>query len=110
MTLLAAVLAIAAPVHHADGCDRPYCEYRRRIVAPYAAKLNRVAWCESRRRWHINTGNGYYGALQFDLPTWRSVGGHRYPHQQNPLNQLYRAVLLVRRRGGYSAWPVCGSS
>jgi resuscitation-promoting factor RpfA len=82
---------------------------RWKAVRPYNAKLNRMAWCESTGRWYINTGNGYYGGLQFDLSTWRSVGGRGYPHQNSVLEQKYRAVRLIRLRG-YSPWPVCGSA
>ena len=42
------------------------------FVRPYSAKLDRMAQCESGGRWHINTGNNYFGGLQFSLPTWRS--------------------------------------
>jgi hypothetical protein len=78
-----------------------------RVVRPYNAKLDRMAWCESTGRWFINTGNGFYGGLQFDLPTWWSVGGRGYPHQNSVLEQKYRAVRLIRR-AGYGPWPVCG--
>jgi hypothetical protein len=80
---------------------------KQRTVAPYRAKLTRMAWCESRGRWGIATGNGYYGGLQFDLPTWRSVGGQGLPHLNPRLEQMYRAVRLIRRRG-YAPWPRCG--
>jgi hypothetical protein len=76
-------------------------------VRPYNAKLERMAWCESRKRWSINTGNGYYGGLQFDLSTWKSVKGKGYPHRASKLEQKYRAVLLIRKRG-YRPWPRCG--
>jgi resuscitation-promoting factor RpfA len=80
---------------------------RWKVVRPYNGKLERMAWCESRQRWHIATGNGYYGGLQFDLPTWRSAGGRGMPHRASELEQKYRAVLVIRRRG-YQPWPVCG--
>lgn len=71
---------------------------------PAAADPSRQAWaklrmCESSGRYTINTGNGYYGAYQFDLPTWRSVGGKGYPHQASPREQDYRALYLYRMRG-----------
>lgn len=80
---------------------------RVEVVAPYRAKLARMAWCESTNRWHIATGNGYFGGLQFDLPTWWSVGGRGYPHWHSRLEQMFRAVKLIRRRG-YAPWPRCG--
>ena len=79
----------------------------RRVVRPYNAKLNRMASCESTGRWHIATGNGYYGGLQFDLQTWQSVGGSGYPHHASELEQKYRAVRLIWQRG-YQPWPICG--
>lgn len=77
------------------------------VVRPYNAKLERMAWCESRQRWHLNTGNGFYGGLQFVPSTWRSVGGRGMPHWASELEQKFRAVLLIRR-AGYGPWPVCG--
>ncbi|WP_153032625.1 transglycosylase family protein [Amycolatopsis sp. YIM 10] len=59
----------------------------------------KLRMCESSGRYHINTGNGYYGAYQFDLPTWRSVGGAGRPDQASPLEQDYRALYLYRMRG-----------
>lgn len=66
-----------------------------------------VAQCESGGNWSINTGNGYYGGLQFDLQTWQSVGGTGYPHEHSREEQIYRADLLYQRRG-LAPWPVCG--
>ena len=66
-----------------------------------------VAQCESGGNWAINTGNGYYGGVQFLLSTWRSVGGSGYPHQNSPGEQAYRAEIL-KNRSGLGQWPVCG--
>lgn len=54
-----------------------------------------------------NTGNGYYGAYQFDLRTWQSVGGTGYPHQAPPQEQDMRAQRLYQQRGA-APWPNCG--
>ena len=51
-----------------------------------------------------NTGNGYYGAYQFDLPTWRSVGGTGLPSDASPAEQDMRAQMLYDRRG-LAPWP-----
>ncbi len=51
-----------------------------------------------------NTGNGYYGAYQFDLPTWYSVGGTGLPSDAEPWEQDMRASLLIDRRG-LAPWP-----
>ena len=82
-------------------------DYRLNIVRPYDAKLERMAHCESHGRWYINTGNGFFGGLQFDLGTWRSVGGRGYPHRNSELEQKFRAVKLIKLRG-YRPWPICG--
>ena len=66
------------------------------------AMWDRIAKCESTGRWNINTGNGYYGGLQFDLPTWRSVGGTdfaAYPHQASRAEQITVANRLYAKRG-----------
>lgn len=55
--------------------------------------------CESSDRYDTNTGNGYYGAYQFDLPTWESVGGQGRPDRARPAEQDYRALYLYRMRG-----------
>ncbi|HQY99342.1 MAG TPA: transglycosylase family protein [Propionicimonas sp.] len=63
---------------------------------------NRIAKCESGGRWHINTGNGYYGGLQFSLATWRSVGGRDFasrPHKASKAEQITVANRLYAKRG-----------
>ncbi|MFI1884561.1 transglycosylase family protein [Streptomyces jumonjinensis] len=70
----------------------------------------KVAQCESGGNWSINTGNGYYGGLQFSLQTWRAFDGHQYaayPHQATKKQQILTAekVLAVQGEG---AWPTCG--
>ncbi len=65
-----------------------------------------LAECESSGRWNIDTGNGYYGGLQFTLSSWRAVGGAGYPHQAHPMEQIARADYLQRIQG-WGAWPTC---
>jgi peptidoglycan hydrolase-like protein with peptidoglycan-binding domain len=74
---------------------------------PSANAWYQLRMCESSNRYDINTGNGYYGAYQFDLPTWRSVGGSGYPNQASKAEQDYRALILYRMRG-WSPW-VCAA-
>ena len=73
---------------------------RWEVVRPYNTKLERMAYCETkyngRARWFLNSGNGYYGGLQFDLSTWKSVGGRGYPHRNSKLEQKFRAVKLIK--------------
>jgi peptidoglycan hydrolase-like protein with peptidoglycan-binding domain len=66
---------------------------------PSANAWHRLRMCESSNNYAINTGNGYYGAYQFDLSTWRSVGGSGHPNQASPTEQDKRALVLYRERG-----------
>ena len=68
----------------------------------------RLRACESGGNYSINTGNGYYGAYQFNLGTWRSVGGSGYPHQASPATQDALAAKLQSQRG-WSPWPACSA-
>jgi uncharacterized protein YabE (DUF348 family) len=69
-----------------------------------------LAQCESGGNWAINTGNGYYGGLQFSLSTWQSNGGSGYPHQNSREEQIRVATRLRDASGGYGAWPHCSAS
>lgn len=69
-----------------------------------------VAACESGGNWAINTGNGFYGGLQFDIGTWMSNGGGAYasrPDLASREAQIAVATTLYNARGS-SPWPVCG--
>jgi peptidoglycan hydrolase-like protein with peptidoglycan-binding domain len=66
---------------------------------PSANDWYRLRMCESGNNYSINTGNDHYGAYQFDLSTWRSVGGSGYPYQASPGEQDARALILYRERG-----------
>ncbi|OLF06855.1 transglycosylase [Actinophytocola xinjiangensis] len=63
--------------------------------------------CESSGRYDVVASGGYYGAYQFDLATWRSVGGAGYPHEATPEEQDYRALYLYRMRG-WQPWTCAG--
>src|SRR5690242_6575163 len=69
---------------------------------------DRIAQCESGGNWHANTGNGYYGGLQFNLGTWQANGGHGRPDQNTREQQIAVAERVRAASGGYGAWPVCG--
>jgi hypothetical protein len=83
------------------------------VLAPPAAPteaddpLHALRVCESGNDYGINTGNGYYGAYQFSLPTWRAVGGEGYPHLAAPEEQDHRAWRLLTEHG-WQHWPHCG--
>jgi uncharacterized protein YabE (DUF348 family) len=69
---------------------------------------DRIAQCESGGNWAANTGNGYYGGLQFTLSTWHAYGGVGYPNQASREQQIAIAEKVRAAEGGYGAWPVCG--
>jgi resuscitation-promoting factor RpfB len=67
-----------------------------------------LAQCESGGNWAINTGNGYYGGLQFNIDTWRAYGGTGYPHEHSRETQIAVATRLRDANGGsYGSWPAC---
>jgi hypothetical protein len=82
-----------------------------------ATRWDCIAHYESTHRWHINTGNGHYGGLQFSLSTWRYYGGPRYSHNDYPHRATKAEQILIAKRvawrgwgdrapqGGRSAWP-----
>ncbi len=67
---------------------------------------DKLAQCEAGGNWGINTGNGYYGGLQFTLSSWRAVGGSGYPNQASRAEQIARGKILQSRQG-WGAWPAC---
>ena len=79
-------------------------------VAPVGDDVwDRLAQCESGGNWAINTGNGYYGGLQFSYSTWHAYGGGAYadyPHQASREEQIAVAERLRAQRG-YQPWPAC---
>ena len=73
-------------------------------------RLGRPRACESGGNWAINTGNGYYGGLQFNLGTWQSYGGSGLPSQTCRETQIAIATKVRDASGGYGAWPACAAS
>jgi hypothetical protein len=70
---------------------------------------DRLAHCESGGRWHVATGNGYYGGLQFSAGTWRAFGGGKYAslaHRASRTQQI-RIAERVQDAQGWGAWPSC---
>ncbi|MEV8554029.1 transglycosylase family protein [Streptomyces glaucescens] len=84
------------------------------LRAPYACAGDQWPWgcvaeCESSGNWHINTGNGFYGGLQFWQPTWEAFGGLKYAPRADLATReeqiaVAQEVLAVQ---GWEAWPVC---
>lgn len=77
----------------------------------YAADASSVNWdaiaqCESGGNWHINTGNGYYGGLQFTESTWIAEGGRKYASRADLASRSEQ--IAVAQGMSLSNWPVCG--
>lgn len=96
MTVIAGALAVA-PVALGAGTAN----------ADNGVNWDAVAACESGGNWAINTGNGYYGGLQFNMGTWRANGGSGSPHNASREEQI-RVANRVLSSQGIGAWPVCG--
>ena len=71
---------------------------------------DRIAQCESGGNWAENTGNGYYGGLQFSLGTWQANGGSGLPSNASRTTQIAIATKIRNASGGYGAWPACSAS
>ena len=71
-----------------------------------------LAECESGGDWSINTGNGYYGGLQFNYETWHAYGGGAYAEYPNDASREQQIAIAEKVRdanGGYGAWPACAA-
>ncbi len=73
---------------------------------PSGSVWDRLAKCEAGGNWHINTGNGFYGGLQFTLSTWRAYGGSGMPHKASRERQI-AIGKRVQKGQGWGAWPAC---
>ncbi|MEU0273088.1 transglycosylase family protein [Streptomyces sp. NPDC006307] len=92
-------VAVAAPLMGATSAS-----------AATSAEWDKVAQCESGGNWSINTGNGYYGGLQFSASTWAAYGGTAYAataDQASKAQQIEIAEKVLDGQGK-GAWPVCG--
>jgi LysM repeat protein len=81
-------------------------------IAAAPAQASSVNWdaiaeCESGGNWSINTGNGYYGGLQFSPSTWKAYGGEGNPANASRSEQIAVAERVLDGQG-IGAWPVCG--
>ncbi|WP_030683514.1 transglycosylase family protein [Streptomyces sp. NRRL B-1347] len=72
---------------------------------------DRIARCESGGNWQINTGNGYYGGLQFSAGTWRAYGGGAYAPTADKASRAQQIAVAakVQRAQGWGAWPSCSA-
>ena len=82
----------------------------RVAAAPVASGSvwDQLAACEAGGNWAINTGNGYYGGLQFTASSWRAVGGSGLPSDASREEQIQRGEMLLARQG-WGAWPACAA-
>ncbi|GGU90545.1 transglycosylase [Streptomyces filipinensis] len=92
--------AVAAPLMAAGNAS-----------AATASQWDAVAQCESGGNWSINTGNGFYGGLQFSASTWAAYGGTAYAAQANQATKAQQIAVAekVLAAQGKGAWPVCGT-
>lgn len=67
-----------------------------------------LAQCEAGGNWAINTGNGFYGGLQFTLSSWQAAGGSGYPNEASREEQILRGTVLQSMQG-WGAWPACSA-
>ncbi|MFD4526302.1 transglycosylase family protein [Streptomyces sp. NPDC058470] len=79
--------------------------------AATTSEWDTVAQCESGGNWSINTGNGYYGGLQFSSSTWSAYGGSSYAStaDQASKSQQISVAEKVLAAQGKGAWPTCGT-
>jgi len=80
-------------------------------AASGAVNWDAIAQCESGGNWSINTGNGYYGGLQFTQQTWEAYGGLSYAPRADLASRAAQnaGARKVNAAGGLGAWPVCGA-
>ncbi|MEV5885643.1 transglycosylase family protein [Streptomyces sp. NPDC052020] len=92
--------AVAAPLMAAGNAS-----------AATASEWDAVAQCESGGNWSINTGNGYYGGLQFSASTWAAYGGTQYAATADQASKEQQIAIAekVLAGQGKGAWPVCGT-
>jgi len=73
------------------------------------AQWDAISHCEAGGNWAINTGNGFYGGVQFDQNTWERQGGLRYAPRADLATREEQIAIaeVTRARQGWGAWPVC---
>jgi uncharacterized protein YabE (DUF348 family) len=94
----------------AYGTKEPAPEPAATNYAGGSSVWDQLAECESGGNWATNTGNGYYGGLQFSLSTWHAYGGPGYPHTASRETQISIAEKVRAATGGYGSWPACSQS
>jgi len=97
---VAGAVAVGTPIALAGNAD----------AAP-ASVWDKVAQCESGGNWNTNTGNGYYGGLQFSYSTWLAYGGGAYAQTANLASREQQIAIAERVQAaqGWGAWPTCSA-
>jgi hypothetical protein len=96
----------ARPAGTAPRPPGPSDEHTARAPAEAGGVWAELRTCESHGNYAADTGNGYYGAYQFSLGSWWSIGYRGAPNTAPPTEQDTAARLLEQRQG-WRAWPVC---
>ena len=111
--VVAAVASLLSPTS-ASAAPTPPLPAPALVVAAYDCSRTEGPWnclaqCESSGRWHVNTGNGFYGGLQFYQPTWEAHGGLKYAPRADlaTKKEQIKVAEKVLRTQGWKAWPVC---
>ena len=104
-TSLLATLAVSAAALAADAAALAPAASAHAVPSG-SPSLQRLRTCESGGSYTANTGNGYYGAYQFSLSTWRSLGYSGLPSQASPQTQDEAARRLIQL-AGWRPWPGC---
>ncbi|MFF4253385.1 transglycosylase family protein [Streptomyces sp. NPDC001663] len=113
LTVAAALLGALAPVA-AHAAPPPPMPGALPVSISYDCAKDDWPWgcmaeCESGGRWDANTGNGFYGGLQFGLPTWKAYGGLKYATRPDLATREEQIAVAkeVLAAQGWQAWPVC---
>jgi LysM repeat protein len=104
--------APAAPVSTSQGGQYASAPVSTAPASSGGVNWSAIASCESGGNWSINTGNGFYGGLQFTEGTWLANGGGQYAPSANlasPSQQIAVAQNVLASQG-IGAWPVCGAN
>jgi LysM repeat protein len=101
---------VAAPVAVPQAAPVARTNAPRVVTAPVAngSVWDQLAACEAGGNWAINTGNGYYGGLQFTASSWQAVGGSGLPSDASREEQIMRGEILLAKQG-WGAWPACAA-
>ena len=103
--------AVEAPAPAPTATQSSYQRPQSQVTAPAVAGgsvWDQLAQCEAGGNWAINTGNGFYGGLQFTISSWQAVGGSGLPSDASREEQIMRGQALQAIQG-WGAWPACSA-